>query len=388
MPETTRPLLNMMPHAYRIRNWPDYFETSESRKIKGALTWVAVPTKHDGRGYKRATQAQNAVAALCGWWSMLQVAAKMPVHGLLADRDGPLDADDIAVKTNLPKKIYLTAFDVMSDPKIGWLEKVPWDQNLDFAGNIAALIASQHLPADALRFQRTPADTSGPQRRRKESPIPGATSGPQSPPAPASNGQHSPAESSGQQQIPAETSVQDRTDITNRPPAVPPGDSKPLPNLITSPDLAKELICKKILGGKDPARPWSYDAQSRLSELCANGGMPLKEILDVAAFRAIPKSDDVPELKKRVEPLTETGLMNYWGDEVQRARDYLKKYPRGGAMNGASREPARWREFFRWKYGEGFVLPSKFALLGDDEKKEWERDHEEWEAANTEPIPQ
>lgn len=119
----------------------------------------------------------------------------------------------------------------------------------------------------------------------------------------------------------------------------------------------------------------------RLSELCAAPGMPLQEILDIAEWRAIPKSDDVPELKFRVEPLTETGLMGFWGDEVTRARAYLSKYRRNGAVKKEGPEPLRWRDFFTWKYGSRCQLPSTFAGLDDDQKKEWGREHEDWEAA-------
>jgi hypothetical protein len=381
MPTHSRPLLNMMEFAYRIRNWPEHFETSESRKIKGPLSWVALPTKHDGRGYKRATNHPHAVQALCGWWSLLQVAAKMPVHGLLADRDGPLDAEDIADKTGLPKKIYLTALDLMSGEKIGWLEKLDWDKTLDFAGNIAALVASQRLPAGALEYQRGSAVTSGHQRSKKARAIPANPSGHQLTQADTSASQRTPADDSGHQQTPADTSLHNRQDKTDIPPAVPQR-GLPADNLIKSPEIAKRLICQKILGGKDPARAWSHQAMFRLSELCSPPGMPIQEIFDVAEFRAIAKSDDVPELKYRIDPPTETGLMSYWGDEVTRARAYLAKYRRNGSAPGENKpEPKRWQEFFRWKYGDNCELPSSYALLDDDQKREWEREHEEWESS-------
>lgn len=46
----------------------------------------------------------------------------MPTRGILADGDGPLDADDLADKTSFPVEIFEIALEVLVDPKFGWLE--------------------------------------------------------------------------------------------------------------------------------------------------------------------------------------------------------------------------------------------------------------------------
>lgn len=149
--------------------------------------------------------------------------------------------------------------------------------------------------------------------------------------------------------------------------------------MLTDPERARILICDKILNGKDPSRPWSYDAQHRLSELCnEKHPMPLAEILDVAAYRAIPKTPDIPELKNRVDIISETTLMNFWGDEVTRARGVLKKY---GGRNEAKIEPPRWREFFQWKNGADVVLPAVYEKLDAHLRREYERDFQTFELA-------
>jgi hypothetical protein len=67
------------------------------------------------------------------------VASKMPERGLLVDEDGPLDAEDLAVKTGFPASIFHAAFTVLVDRKIGWLERVrgrqeaPKEQSADSA---------------------------------------------------------------------------------------------------------------------------------------------------------------------------------------------------------------------------------------------------------------
>jgi len=89
--------------------------------------------------------------------------------------------------------------------------------------------------------------------------------------------------------------------------------------LVNDLNEAKRLICVKILGGKDPNRPWSYEAQEALSRQLP---IPRPEIEVVAWFRGLP-TDETPELQAR-RPVTERGLMVNWGDEVTRARNYWK----------------------------------------------------------------
>jgi predicted phage replisome organizer len=155
---------------------------------------------------------------------------------------------------------------------------------------------------------------------------------------------------------------------------------------ISNVDEAKRLICEKILNGKDPARPWSYEAQARLSELCGAGdppGLPLQEILDIAWFRSLPKVDEVPELKNRRDPITETTLMSYWGDELTRAREYRRKCQ---PERTKDKEPPRWREFYRWKYGPEVVLPQSFYQLDLQQRQEYERDFETFAKATSKAV--
>jgi hypothetical protein len=109
-----------MKPTYRIKDWDEHFETNESRKVRNAR-WVPVPNKHDGKGYRRIAQDKNGVAIFCGWNLILQVASKTPVRGVLADHDGPLDADDLSMKTGFPAYVFEQALSFLSDERIGWL---------------------------------------------------------------------------------------------------------------------------------------------------------------------------------------------------------------------------------------------------------------------------
>ena len=112
--------------TYRIKDWDKYYEKSQGRRCE-KMSWVAVPNKHDGKGYRRVARHERAVELFTAWILIVQVASKMPVRGLLVDADGPLDAEDLADKTGYPATIFNLAFSVLVEAKIGWLERVAGD---------------------------------------------------------------------------------------------------------------------------------------------------------------------------------------------------------------------------------------------------------------------
>lgn len=107
--------------VYRIKDWDLHFEKSQTRKAK-THHWVAMPIKHDGVGYRRITIQPNAAELFCAWCLIVQVAAKCPVRGVLADEDGRgFDSEDLAIKTGFPVSIFDTALDFFTQKKVSWL---------------------------------------------------------------------------------------------------------------------------------------------------------------------------------------------------------------------------------------------------------------------------
>lgn len=167
---------------------------------------------------------------------------------------------------------------------------------------------------------------------------------------------------------------EEKSRIEKNPPTVPQGGQA------SNPESAKLLICKHIFPGKDPGRPWSNEA---MHNLASNLPIPMHEILIIGRAHRVAKEQD-PEGKHFRPRQSEIGLCEHWSDEVTRSESFLKKI--GAGSNGAvlaKKEPARWREFFQWKYREtGPVrLPERFDQLPADQRKEWEADHEAWEKA-------
>lgn len=105
---------------YSIRNWTERFEVAQARKV-AKWSWVALPNKHDGLGFRRIMALPDGMIVYAAWCLMLQVASKCPTRGVLADENGPLDAADLSIKTGAPKAAFERALSALADRKIGWV---------------------------------------------------------------------------------------------------------------------------------------------------------------------------------------------------------------------------------------------------------------------------
>lgn len=111
-----------MTTAYRVRNWNENFEVWQSRRVEGALSWVGMPTKHDGKSFRRLMRKTNGPALFGCWCLIVQIAAKCPARGTLADSDGPLTSDDMEAKTGCEAELFTEAMEVLSSKEINWVE--------------------------------------------------------------------------------------------------------------------------------------------------------------------------------------------------------------------------------------------------------------------------
>lgn len=109
-----------MAKVFYIPQW-DTFENSQSKRVVHRMTWVAMPTRHDGAGYRRVARHKRGCEILGAWMLIVQVAAKCPVRGVLANAQGPLTPEDLALMTDIPAKSFTLAFEVLVDKQIQWL---------------------------------------------------------------------------------------------------------------------------------------------------------------------------------------------------------------------------------------------------------------------------
>jgi hypothetical protein len=108
-----------------IRNWSSIFELSDAKRTsKGTpLKWIAIPTKHDGRGLRKLLAMECGIEVFGAFILLCEVAAKMPVRGVLADEDGDLSLEDLSLKTGGSIKSFQKAIELLTDKevKICWL---------------------------------------------------------------------------------------------------------------------------------------------------------------------------------------------------------------------------------------------------------------------------
>lgn len=149
-------------NCYRIKDWDDNFEVSQSRKAErpDRLSWVAVPNRHDGRGYRRLVRQPNGLALYGAWHLILQVASKCPVRGTLADKDGPLSAFDIADKCSVGVEIIEDALKVLCSSEIGWVEQCHWEPATTALPEQSTIL-SQQDKQDKTRQNKTEQHTAG-----------------------------------------------------------------------------------------------------------------------------------------------------------------------------------------------------------------------------------
>jgi hypothetical protein len=113
---------------YKIREWDRHFEVAQTRKVD-RMNWVALPVKHDGLGFRRIMAMPDGAAIYGAWVLLLQVAAKCPTRGVLADENGPLDIDDLEMKTGCASKVFSAALKVLTSNRIGWILVAEYQQD-------------------------------------------------------------------------------------------------------------------------------------------------------------------------------------------------------------------------------------------------------------------
>lgn len=108
---------------YRIKDWSRRYETNETRKLK-SLSWVKLNNKMDGLSFRLLAKRKDAPSVFCAWVLMLELASKSDPRGELTHNGIPLSPGEMGEITGFPGDIFKTALEFLSDPKIGWIDKI------------------------------------------------------------------------------------------------------------------------------------------------------------------------------------------------------------------------------------------------------------------------
>ncbi len=151
--------------VYRIRDWAELYESSDTKKIKGALRYVLLFNKQDGEGYRAIWEdPATAPAVFSGWILLLEVASKAncpALRGWLVRNDGrPHTSRSLHLKTGAPAELFDTAIARLLDTEVGWIEEAPQDEYL-------AALAAAGLPPP-------PPEKSGGPRKNPQTAPPSA----------------------------------------------------------------------------------------------------------------------------------------------------------------------------------------------------------------------
>lgn len=105
--------------TYRIKNWTKHYAFGDFKKCTKA-SWFPMSNKYDGKSYRRLMRMENGWCHYAAWTLILGLASKCPERGVLADEDGALTIEDMAIKTDAPVEIFRNAIKPLVE--IGWLE--------------------------------------------------------------------------------------------------------------------------------------------------------------------------------------------------------------------------------------------------------------------------
>lgn len=115
-----------MTTAWVIKQWGEFFETSESKRY--AMTkYVPIRNDHNSTAFRLLMQSSAGRSAFGLFIAAAQIASRSPVRGVLAMHERPLTDREIASKIGCPEKAWLAAAELLSSKEIGcWLKREAW----------------------------------------------------------------------------------------------------------------------------------------------------------------------------------------------------------------------------------------------------------------------
>lgn len=113
-------------NVLRVRDWTLHFEHGDMKKVH-RMSWVKLPTKQEGDGYRTLIAHERGWAHFGVWNAVLQLAAKCPVRGTLIRDLGYalVPHDPASISRIIGADPALVAEAIPRLLETGWLEEVP-----------------------------------------------------------------------------------------------------------------------------------------------------------------------------------------------------------------------------------------------------------------------
>lgn len=114
----------------RVRDWDKHFERAQTRKIDSPLSWIALPTAHDGCKFRKLIRTKRGVTIFGAFCLLLEVGAKMDKRGDFVRPDRSiLTCEDFEAITGADRRTFHSAIELLTSKEFGWLELVAISQN-------------------------------------------------------------------------------------------------------------------------------------------------------------------------------------------------------------------------------------------------------------------
>lgn len=113
-----------MSSAYRIIKWDENHSNHEQKRSGGK--WIRCGTSFDSLGLRKLLSETRGLEYFGAYILLSELAAKMPTPGVLANEQGPLDADSIALVTGATTKRLDAALTRLQKPDLGWIDKIDY----------------------------------------------------------------------------------------------------------------------------------------------------------------------------------------------------------------------------------------------------------------------
>lgn len=109
--------------ALAIKDWATLFTKGDLARVGKVKTWhyVPIPINLNGERFRTMMGTIKGREAFAVFIALCELAANMPVRGVLADDRGPSNSRTISIKTGIPVKVVEAATEYLLSEEIGWL---------------------------------------------------------------------------------------------------------------------------------------------------------------------------------------------------------------------------------------------------------------------------
>lgn len=159
---------------YTIIDWDKNFEFAQSRKVKGALSWVKIPGKFDGDGITELLDHEDGAAHYGAWVSFVLIGGRCKPRGvLMRDNGRPYCPRTLSRVIGISATVIQAMLDRVADEEIKWVNVSEYEPSTN--GDATSLVVGrdhrdgttnpmgdQHIRLEESRLEEMIGEETGP----------------------------------------------------------------------------------------------------------------------------------------------------------------------------------------------------------------------------------